>query len=578
MKQSAGFFPTLREVPKEAEAKSHVLMMRAGLIRQLAAGLYIYMPLGWRSLRKIEQIVREEMDRAGAIEVLMPSLQPDELWKTSGRWEIMGPEMMRVSDRNDRQFVLGPTHEEVITHLVAGEIRSYRDLPKNLYQIQTKFRDEIRPRFGVVRAREFIMKDGYSFDADDAGAARSYRAMYDAYYRIFTRCGLAVIPVEADTGVMGGSQSHEFMVPAEIGEAEVITCSHCDYKANRELTECAPPASIASENNIPAVEEVYTPSQRTIEEVVEFMGASPDRMIKTLICVANGKPVVVLLRGDHTLNEAKLGRALGAPVDMASPEVIFEVTKAPVGFSGPVGLQGVEIWADQYVKTIASGITGANKKDYHIKNVALNRDYTVARWGDFRLTDEGETCPKCGQGSLKISHGIEVGHVFVLGTKYSKSLNAYYTGEAGQRNPMIMGCYGIGVSRTLAAVIENNSDDNGIIWPASVAPYHVHILSLSSKNEEIARVVEDLSRQLRNAGLEVLIDDRDERPGVKFKDADLFGLPYRITVGEKSLKEGFVEFTQRRTLEKQSIPPDQCVERIKTLYREEMARLNPFTE
>lgn len=572
MKQSAGFFPTLREVPKEAEAKSHILMVRAGLIRQLAAGLYIYLPLGWRALRKVEQIIREEMDNAGAIEVLMPTLQPDELWKTSGRWDVMGPELMRISDRNDRQFVLGPTHEEVITSLVAGEIQSYRDLPKNLYQIQTKFRDEIRPRFGVVRSREFIMKDGYSFDADDEGAERSYMKMYEAYEKAFTRCGLTILPVEADTGVMGGSHSHEFMVPADIGEAEIVTCSKCDYKANRELTESSKPASTPSSADVPPVEEVHTPNLKTVEDVAAFLKTTPDQMIKTMVYLANGKPFVVLLRGDHTLNEAKVNRTVGALIEMASPEVIYEVTKAPVGFAGPARLQNVEIWADEYVKTIASGITGANRKDYHLKNVVLNRDYSVTRWGDFRLVDAGEPCPKC-EGTLNISQGIEVGHVFVLGTKYSKALNALFVDEEGQRKPMIMGCYGIGVSRTLAAVIEENSDNNGIVWPASVAPYHVHILNLSPKNEETSRVAEDLYRQLQAERLDVLVDDRDERPGIKFKDADLLGLPYRIVIGEKSLKEGLVEFVLRKTLATQKITPEECLDTIRKQYQEDMSQL-----
>ncbi len=575
MKQSLGFFPTLREVPKEAEAKSHVLMLRGGIIRQLAAGLYIYMPLGWRAIRKIEQIVREEMDRSGAIEVHMPSMQPDTIWRESGRYEVMGPEMMRVVDRNQREFVLGPTHEEVITDLVAGELRSYRDLPKNLYQIQTKFRDEIRPRFGVVRAREFIMKDGYSFDCDDEGAAESYRKMYDAYDRIFTRCGLENIPVEADTGVMGGSLSHEFMVPSNIGEAEVVYCDSCNYKANRELTESSLPETMVPDSTVSDVEEVHTPNMKTVEEVAEFLNTTPDRMIKTMIYIADKKPVAVLLRGDHSVNEAKLAHIAGTNVEMADPDTIYQVTNAPVGFAGPVGLNDVEIWADPYIKTIDAGCSGANKGDYHIKNVVLERDFHVNKWADFRLVDEGEPCPKCENGKLHIRYGIEVGHVFILGTKYSTALNAYFTDESGQRKPMIMGCYGIGVSRTLAAVIENNCDENGIIWPVSVTPYHVHILNLSPKKEDINQACGELYNQLHERGFSVLLDDRDERPGIKFKDADLFGFPYRIVVGEKSYKDGVVEFSLRKSLEPQKFPPQECLEQIEKQFTQDMSSLQP---
>ncbi|MBI1389455.1 MAG: proline--tRNA ligase [bacterium] len=574
MKQSSGFFPTLREAPKEAEAKSHVLMLRAGLIRQLAAGLYIYLPLGWRALRNVEAIVREEMDAAGAIEVLMPSLQPDLLWKQSGRWDVMGPEMMRLQDRNEREFVLGPTHEEVITSLVASEIRSYRDLPKNLYQIQTKFRDEIRPRFGVVRAREFIMKDGYSFDVDDDGAGVSYQAMYDAYARLFHRCGLTAMPVEADTGVMGGSRSHEFMVPAEIGESEIVSCGACDYRANRELTESSAPESVSSANALP-LEEVHTPNQRTIEEVAAFLKVEPASMIKTLIFTDGEKPFVVLMRGDCAVNEIKVAKAVGKPVELASPETIQQVTGAPVGFAGPVGLTGVDVWADLSIKSIGVGVTGANKADYHLKNVAIDRDFTVDRWADLRLAEPGDVCPKCGKGTLSMTLGIEVGHVFVLGTKYSTALNAVYTDEKGERRPMVMGCYGIGVSRTLAAVVEENSDDKGIVWPVTVAPYHVHLLNLSPKSEEVTKASAELYDGLRAAGFSVLLDDRDERPGVKFNDADLLGLPYRVIVGEKGLKSGQIEFVQRKSLEKEPIAPADVIARVKGLYAEELSRFTP---
>ncbi len=574
MKQSAGFFPTLREAPKEAEAKSHILMLRAGLVRQLAAGLYVYLPLGWRALRKVEQIVREEMDAAGAIEVLMPSMQPDSLWKESGRYDVMGPEMMRLRDRNEREFVLGPTHEEVITNLAANEIQSYRDLPKNLYQIQTKFRDEIRPRFGIVRAREFIMKDAYSFDRDEAGAAISYQAMYNAYARLFHRCGLTAVPVEADTGVMGGSHSHEFMVPAEIGESEIAGCDFCDYRANRELTECATPED-ASASEASEMEDVHTPDKTTIEDVSAFLKTTPDKMIKTMVFTSQDGPFVVLLRGDHAVNEIKVAKAMGKPVELADPDVIEKVTGAPVGFAGPVGLNGVPIYADHSVKTIGVGVTGANKGDYHIQNVVLDRDFSVDVWADLRLANPGEACPKCSSGKLRMALGIEVGHVFILGTKYSQALQAQFSDEDGSRKPMVMGCYGIGVSRTLAAIIEENSDDNGIIWPVSTAPYHVHILNLSPKNETVTQAADDLDQLLTQAGFEVLVDDRNERPGVKFKDSDLMGLPFRIVVGEKSLKNGQVEFVQRSVLEKELIDPNLVVDHIKTLYTQEMERLRP---
>ncbi len=575
MRQSTGYFPTLREVPKEAEARSHVLMLRAGLIRQLAAGLYTYLPLARRALLKIEQIIREEMDAAGAIEVLMPTLQPDTLWKESGRWEVIGPELMRLKDRNERIFVLGPTHEEVITSLVSGEIKSYRDLPKNLYQIQTKFRDEIRPRFGVVRAREFIMKDAYSFDADEAGAAQSYQAMFDAYKRMFQRMGLTTIPVEADTGIMGGSHSHEFMVPADIGEAEIVSCPHCGYQTNRELTPSSLPENTdVSRDDVPAKEDVHTPNLKTVEEVADFLNTTPDQMIKTMIYTANGKPYVILLRGDHTINEAKVANAVGCPIEMASPDMIFEVTKASVGFAGPVGLQDHEIWADPYVKTIKAGVTGANKTDYHTRNVVLGRDYHVNRWEDFRSVEEEDLCPECGVGRLSLSWGIEIGHVFVLGTKYSKTLNAYFADEQGERKPMVMGCYGIGVSRILAAVIEEHCTENGIVWPVSVAPYHVHLLNLAPKKEEVNQTAETLYRSLQEAGLTVVMDDRDERPGIKFKDSDLFGFPYQIVVGEKSLQKGGVELFIRQEGQKESIEPETCVKQIQQQYEADMSKLS----
>lgn len=571
MKQASGFFPTLREAPKDAEARSHVLMSRAGLVRQLAAGLYIYLPMGWQALRKVEAIVREEMNRAGGIEVLMPTLQPDSLWKESGRWDIMGPELMRIHDRNEREFVLGPTHEEVVTSLVAGEIRSYRDLPKNIYQIQTKFRDEIRPRFGVVRSREFIMKDAYSFDRDEEGAKVSYQAMYDAYYRIFKRCGLDVMPVEADTGVMGGSLSHEFMVPSEIGESDIVTSSTGTYFANRELAACLPPTEDADCGSVPEKELVETPGQKTIEEVSAFLKVDPKDMIKTLVFVADEKPLVVLIRGDHTVNEHKVARAVGSPVEMADPGVVKKLTHADVGFAGPVGLSEVSIYADHSIRTIAGAVTGANQNDQHYKNVVISRDFNVDHWEDLRLAEKGDASPQGDGGVLDYQPGIEVGHVFVLGTKYSKALNAMYNDENGKQQLMVMGCYGIGVSRTLAAVIESCNDENGIIWPASVAPFHVHILNLSPKKDDVNKAADSLYEHLQARGLDVLMDDRDERPGVKFKDSDLLGLPYRIVVGEKSLKEGQVEYVVRRNPgEKAMLTPEACIEQVVADYAHDL--------
>lgn len=574
MKQSLGFFPTIKELPKDAECKSHILMLRAGLIRQLAAGLYTYLPMGRRALKKVEEIMRQEMDRAGAIEVLMPSLQPDTLWKASGRWDVMGPELMRLQDRAERNFVLGPTHEEVITTLAANEIRSYRDLPKNIYQIQTKFRDEVRPRFGVIRSREFIMKDGYSFDCDMEGARRSYEIMVQAYKDAFKRCGLDTIAVEADTGAMGGSHSHEFMVLADIGEAEIVICKESGYQANRELAVAPEPEAVAVPSGTPPMEDVHTPNLKTIEEVSAFMNAAPQQMIKTMIYTDGEKPFVVLLRGDHTVNEVKLAKARKKPVTLAEPEVIVKVTGAPVGFAGPVGLNGYEIWADHSIKTISVGITGANKGDYHKTNVVLECDYKVDQWGDFRLVEEGDPCPISGK-PVAIKCGIEVGHVFVLGTKYSDALNAYYTSESGERKPMVMGCFGIGVSRTLASVIEVNNDENGIIWPISVAPYHVHILVLSTKSAAVISAAEKLYDDFTAQGLDVLMDERDERPGIKFKDADLFGIPYRVVVGEKSLNEGNVEFLRRRDLDKKLASPQECFDTINQWYQSDMDALKP---
>lgn len=571
MRASQCFIPTLRETPKEAEVKSHIYMLRAGLMRQLAAGLYIFLPFGWRAVRKVEQIVREEMDRAGALEILMPALQPDELWKRSGRWEVMGPELMRLKDRNEREFVLGPTHEEIVTDLAARGISSYRDLPKNFYQIQMKFRDEIRPRFGVIRAREFIMKDAYSFDRDEAGLDRSYQLMYRAYERIFKRCGIQAVPVQADTGVMGGKFSHEFMALVPTGEAEIAYCEETGFAANREICACLPPQGQVppSPDQFPPYEKVATPNASTVEQVCEFLSIQPNQLIKTLIFVADEEPVAVLVRGDREVNEVKVARKMGKPVQLATPEVITKVTGAPVGFAGPVGLEGVRILADPEVMLIQDGVTGANAADAHFVHVVPGRDFPTPELADVRMAVEGDPCPSGGKGVLRLCRGTEVGQVFKLGIKYSEALEAFYTDEEGKQRPMIMGCYGIGVTRTLAASLDQNHDERGIIWPTSLAPYDVHVLPLVMKSAEIVQAAEKLMNQLEQAGYSVLLDDRDESPGVKFNDADLLGLPIRIIIGKKSLQEGKVELARRDQPEqKRAVPLENLLEEVRQLRLE----------
>jgi len=564
MRYSESFIPTLREIPKEAETRSHVLMLRAGLMRKLAAGLYTFLPLGKRSLAKVERIIREEMDRAGALEVLMPALQPDDLWKQSGRWDLMGPELMRIRDRGGREFVLGPTHEEIITDLVAHGITSYRDLPKNLYQIQPKFRDEIRPRFGLVRAREFIMKDAYSFDRDIAGLDRSYERMYEAYERVFTRCGLSIVAVMADTGFMGGKYSHEFMAPTEMGEAVIAVCGECGYAANQEICPCAPPEpATGSGKTVPPVEKVDTPDMRTIEEITAFLGCRPEDCIKTLIYETEKGAVAILLRGDREANEVKIANYLGTAVQMAAPEVIQQATGAPVGFAGPVGLEGVRVVADPEVMLVADGVTGANDADAHYRHVVPGRDFTSREVADMRLCVEGDRCPKCGRGTFALSRGTEVGQVFKLGTKYSEALGAYYVDEHGASHPMVMGCYGIGVTRTLATVIEQNCDAKGIVWPVSTAPYHVHVLPVSTRDEKLLAVADGVYRELHEAGIETLIDDRPESPGVKFNDADLLGLPLRITVG-RAVKEGAVELVERKSGNVAKVPISEVAAAVRS--------------
>ncbi len=552
MRWSETLISTLREAPQDAEIASHKLMMRAGLMMKLGGGLYTFLPVGLKALRNVERIVREEMNRAGAVEVLMPALQPREIWDQSGRYSVLRESMFKIRDRQEREMVLGPTHEEVITDLAARQINSYRQLPKTFYQIQTKFRDEIRPRFGLMRAKEFSMKDAYSFDVSWEAADKSYQAMYDAYVRIFKRCGLKVKVVEADTGAMGGNFSHEFMVLADAGEDGLVECESCSYAANLERAERKLPAQ-APEQTDRTPERVATPNCRTIDEVSAFLKVKPTHLIKTLIYVADGKPIAVLVAGDRDLNEHKLARALGGvPLQMADDRTIEQATGAPVGFAGPVGLK-IPIYADIELQAPRVCATGANVADAHLTNVILPRDASVTAFYDLATCREGDLCPRCG-ARMREKRGIEVGHVFKLGSKYSKAFDAGYLDAEGNRQIMVMGCYGIGVTRTLQAVIEQSHDDNGIIWPLSIAPYQVSLVVPNVQHRESVAAAEALLKDLEAQGIEVLYDDRDERPGVKFKDADLLGLPVRAVVSERSLADGKVEIKLRTVAEKMMVP------------------------
>ena len=548
MRMSHLLIPTLKEDPADAEVVSHRLMLRAGMIRKLTSGVYSYLLLGYRSLRKVEQIVREEMDAAGAQEVFLPMVQPAELWLESGRWELYGSELLRFKDRHGHDCCLGPTHEEVITDLVRRDVRSYRQLPLNLYQIQTKFRDEIRPRFGLMRCREFMMKDGYSFDVDEAGAEDSYRKMWEAYSKIFTRCGLSFRAVEADSGPIGGSFSHEFMVLAETGEDTIVSCDSCDYAANMEKAEIGH-TKVESERRKPgAMKRVETPGMSTIEQVSRFLKVRPEDLIKTLILSTDGGPVAVLIRGDHELNEVKVKNFLKtSELSLADERTIEDVTGGPLGFSGPVGLGKITILADLAVEDVTSAVVGANEKDMHIVDVNPQQDFRIDHRGDFRLAVAGDQCPRCTKGRLVLSKGIEVGHVFKLGLKYSEAMNARFLDADGKERHMVMGCYGIGVSRTVAAAVEQNHDEDGVIFPPALAPFSVMVTPVGAKDEDVNFAAERVYQALWAAGLDALIDDRDERPGVKFKDADLIGIPFRVTVGKKGLAQCKVELRNRRT-------------------------------
>ena len=557
MKLSKMHIKTLREVPNEAEIASHILLLRTGMIRKLVSGVYGFMPLGWRSIRKIEDIIRQEMDGKGAQEIHMSALQPAELWQESGRWFAYGPEMWRVKDRNQREFCLGPTHEEVFTDIIRNDVTSHRQLPMNLYQIQTKYRDEARPRFGLMRSREFIMKDAYSFDKDYEGLDKSYNEMYEAYERVFTRCGLKFRPVEADTGAIGGSGSHEFTALSEVGESEIAYCDSCEMAATVERAACVDAAADGDDVAMLEMEEVYTPGTKTIEEVANFLGLPQEKTIKALLFVTydeEGKQngyVAAFIRGDRELNMVKLVNALNIPehsIEFADEEKMGAVTGAVGGFTGPVGLHDCKIVVDSELVGLKNLAAGACKADHHIKNVNYGRDYKGDIVCDLKTLKVGDACPVCG-APIKHARGIEVGQVFKLGTKYSAAMNATYKDENQKDQLIVMGCYGIGVTRTLSAVVEQHHDEDGIIWPVSVAPYHAIISLVNIKDEEQVAAAERIYEELQRAGVEVLLDDRNERPGVKFKDADLLGIPVRITVGKRA-PEGVVEYKLRREAEK----------------------------
>jgi prolyl-tRNA synthetase len=564
MLYSKMLIPTLREEPTDAEVTSHKLMLRAGMIRKLAAGIYINLPLAHRVFRKTEDIIREEMNRAGALELTLPFVQPAEIWQESGRWSLYGKELLRFKDRGNRDFCLGPTHEEVITDLVRKEVTSYRQLPLILYQIHIKFRDEIRPRFGVMRAREFLMKDAYSFDMDEEGAEKSYRLMFETYSRIFERCGLLFRAVEADTGPIGGNFSHEFMVLADSGEDLIFSCNSCSYAANKEKAEIGAEIIDSHPISLKKLTHAETPGKRSVEEVSNFLGVTPKDLLKTLIYNVDGSLLAVLIRGDHELNEVKLKNLFKADiVTLSSDEEIERVSSAPKGFAGPIGLK-VKIIADYAVKEMKNAVTGGNVKDLHLLNVNIGRDFTVDQFADLRVAQAGDRCPHC-PGRLQVQKGIEVGHIFKLGTKYSTSLHATYLDLYGKEQYMVMGCYGIGVGRTVAAAIEQNNDKDGIIFPLPLAPFQIIVIPVNIKEKKIKDIAFTLYQSLVKEGYEVLIDDRDERPGIKFKDADLIGIPIRITVGSKALEHNQVDIKIRKTGQFELIEIDQVLKRVKKL-------------
>ena len=554
MRYSQTFIPTKKETPAEAEVVSHQLMLRAGFIKKLTSGIYSYLPYGLAAIRKVENIVREEMNKAGAQELMMPMVQPADLWKETGRYEKYGPELLRFHDRNNRESCLGPTHEEVITDLVRGELHSYRDLPVNFYQIQTKFRDEIRPRFGLMRGREFVMKDAYSFDVDDEQATVSYHKMFEAYKRIFTRCGLKFRAVQADSGAIGGSHSHEFMVLAKTGEDTIVVCSSCEYAANMEKAEIKPVDT--GDDNLPLaeLEKIETPGKRKVKAVCEFLQIEPTDLVKTMVFDADGTPVAVLVRGDREVEEVKLKNLLGvADVALLDDKAVFDATGVPTGYLGPIGLS-IRLVVDQEVAAMKNFYVGGGEKNFHMKNVNIGRDFECTDIADLRKISTDDPCPLCG-GKLELTEGIEVGHVFKLGTGYSESMNARFQDGTGEEKPFVMGCYGIGVSRVVAAAIEQNHDKDGIVFPVPLAPYTVILLNLGVNDPEITAAAENLYKELQLAGVAVLLDDRDDRPGAKFKDADLLGIPFRVTVGKRLAKDGMIEVRMRRDGETSEMLP-----------------------
>jgi prolyl-tRNA synthetase len=572
MRQSTAFIPTLKEDPADAELVSHKLMVRAGMMRKLSAGIYSLLPLGWRATRKVAQIVREEMDAAGAQEVLLPILMPSELWRETGRWEHYGKELFRPKDRHERDYVLGPTHEEAITDLVRHHVRSYRDLPVTLYQIQTKFRDEIRPRFGVMRAREFLMKDAYSFHVDEDSLAETYARMRTAYSNIVRRCGLRFVVVEADAGAIGGDVNHEFMVTADSGESEIFS-SGCGYAASSDRAVFAV-SRHAAEPEQPMVDR-ETPGRTTVEEVAAFLDVTPDRLLKSLLFISGeSDPVLAVIPGDRELNEAKLARHLGNPLlRLATSAEIERHTSGPLGFTGPAGLEGsLRTIYDRTVEEGRNYVAGGNRKDVHVVNLRVGRDVKAAERADVVTAREGDRCAHCGD-AMRVSRGIEVGHVFRLGLKYSEPMGARFLDAGGSERTIVMGCYGIGITRMVAAVIEQRHDENGIQWPFSVAPYHVHVVPVNVKDERTRSTGEALYEGLTAAGVETLLDDRDERPGIKFKDADLLGIPLRVTVGEKGLRDGVVEVRDRFTGATDRVPVDAAVETLRGRVAEELRKL-----
>ncbi len=568
MRWSQTLIPTLKEEPSDAEVDSHKLMMRAGLVRKVVSGAYLYLPLGTRVLNKVISIVREEMDRAGAIEMFLPALTPLELLEDSGRIKVFGEDLIRFKDRHGRDIALGPTHEEIITNLIRNEINSYRQLPLTLYQIQTKFRDEARPRFGVLRSREFLMKDAYSFDVDVEGLNKSYQAMYDAYCRIFNRCGLNYVPVEAESGAMGGEVSHEFMAPSPVGEDVLAQCSGCEYSANIQR---AVPALIPTRENkvLNPLTEVATPGMKTIAEVSKYLSIEPERMVKTLIYTAQDKPVAVLLRGDHEVNETKLAKVLGQNhIALADESVVTSITDAPMGFAGPLGLKA-RIIADQAVSVMNDFVTGGNKKDTHFLNVNPGRDFKIDQIADLRYPVKGDRCPKCN-AELVISQGIEIGHVFKLGTRYSDVLKAKFLTHLGEEKSVIMGCYGIGINRIIAALIETTHDSNGIIWSKAIAPYHALVIPVNIHDKDMMQGAEKVYDNLKKADVETLFDDRDLRPGIKFKDADLIGIPLKLIIGKRFQETGEIEIKLRKSGDTHFAAIDKTVSEVKRLLETDL--------